>query len=161
MHSHGDVPALITLDHCAFLPCCSSHSCSSWYSYGWHCLLHSCSSPMEILLQILQVYICNFGKNWKAPLGCIIPLICNLFTLSRPSDPPTTTLDPLDTHAHHLPLRPTTTKSARLILCLTITTVVSYSATLKSPSMNSPSLVIPLGPIWALVVSMNSIFESK
>ena len=41
--------------------------------------------------------------------------------------------------------------SLALILCLTITAVVSYSATPKSPSMDSPSLVIPLGPIWALV----------
>ena len=38
-------------------------------------LHYSCSSPM----QILQVYICYFGRNRKAPLGFIMPLKCNLF----------------------------------------------------------------------------------
>jgi hypothetical protein len=41
----------------------------------------------------------TFGQNWKAPLGCII-----LFTLSCPTDPPTTTLDHL--HKSTLTLGP-------------------------------------------------------
>jgi len=49
----GAAAASITLGHGAFRPCCSSPSCSSWYFYSWHCLLHYCSSPVQILSWIL------------------------------------------------------------------------------------------------------------
>jgi hypothetical protein len=112
-HSHAAVAfALITLDHGAFRP-----FCSSWYSYGWYCLLHSCSSQM----QILQVYVWNFGRNRKALLGCIIPLKCKLV---YPISPLWSNLQPLLLTPFtypHLPLQSTTTKSARFIPLLQMT----------------------------------------
>ena len=108
----ADAAASITLGHGAFRPCCSSLSCSSWYFYSWHCLLHYCSSPVQILSWILQVYIWNFFRNCKAPIGCIIPLLLNLFYPVSPNWPSDHYSRPPFTHSHS-PLRSTATKSAR------------------------------------------------